>query len=213
MTRRAILLGVVLLVAATAGSAVIGATAAAQETGTETTTANGSAENSVVAQVDSTVVVTSYRYNASSETFFVTLRNDGDDDKSVTITEIINRDSKGSRKFGISVVEVEPDETVTAEVSASRVDGAAGVMVLTTEAIETGAGVYLQESKQTDHRLIRGEASGAHVRAGIAFSGVGTIVLVLLGAWQYVATANSEEVEPTLDPHITLFGRIWRWRR
>ncbi len=234
MTRRALLLGVVVLVAAVASTAATAAPTTGpdmhdrpnrpavdldevvQQDAQPNSSANGSdsGSSSVVAQVDSTVVVTSYRYNASSETFFVTLRNDEQaDEKSVTITEIIDRDAAGSRKFGISVVEVDGGETVTAEVSAARVDGAAGVMVLTNEAIETGAGVYLQESKQTDRRLIKGDPQGSHVRSGILASGFGSLMLVLMGAWQYVATSNSEEVEPSFDPHITLFGKIWRWKK
>jgi hypothetical protein len=213
VTRRVLVFALALFLAALAVTALVGPVGAQEST---TTAANETADDEardVVEQVDSNVVVTDYSYNATTKTFYVTLENRGDSDVDVTLTEIIDRDAEGARRFGITVVEVEDGETVRASVDAQRVDGAAGVMVLTPEAIETGSGVYLQESQQTDHRLIKGDPQGSHVRSGIAFTGGGTIILVILGAWQYVATANSEEVEPSFDPHITLFGKIWRWRR
>jgi hypothetical protein len=214
MSRRALLLGVVLLVAAVAGSAAVSSVAAQSET---TTAANATDDDNdsrqVVAQIDDNIVVTNYRYNASTETFYVTLQNRGDKDVSVTISETIDREKAGSQTVGIEVVEVGGGETVEASVDAQRVDGAAGVLILTDAAVENGNVEYLQESQETYHRLIKGDPNGGHVRSAAGFTGFGTLLWVLLGAWQYVATANSEEVEPSLNPNITLFGRIWRWRR
>lgn len=211
MTRATLLLAGLLAVLLAAPGAV-GPTVA-QDTTTAENATDGDETRDVVAQVDDSVVVTSYRYNASSETFYVTLENRGGSATDVTITEIINRDEAGDRRFGVEVVSVDGGETVEAAVSASRVDGAAGVMVLTSEAVETGSGVYLQESSQTDNRLIKGDPDGSHVRSAAASTGLGTAVLMFLGAWQYVATRNRDVQEPNLDPSITLLGRFRRWRR
>lgn len=214
MTRRVLIFALALFFGAVAVTALVGPVGAQESTTTaaENETADDEARD-VVEQVDSNVVVTGYSYNATTETFYVTLENRGDSDVDVTLTEIIDREAEGARRFGITVVEVEDGETVRASVDAQRVDGAAGVMVLTPEAIETGSGVYLQERQTTDNRLIKGDPKGSHVRSSVIFTGWGTLFWILLGAWQYVATANSEEVEPSFDPHITLFGKIWRWRR
>lgn len=163
-------------------------------------------EDEVVARVDSSIIVTDYRYNASTETFYVTLHNEGEDDVDVTITEQVERSKAGATTFGITVVDVDEGETVTASLSARRFDGTAGVTILTPEAVEQKTAIMLQESNQKDGRLIKGDATGGDVRAGGFFAGVGAVVLVFLGAWQYVANENQGRQEANLDPDTGLLG-------
>lgn len=188
----------------------------AQVEGNATTTSTGSEASGgnntkqVAERIDEDVAVVSYRYNATSETFYVTLENDGEDDSTVTITESISREDAGERRFGIEVVDVEVGETVEVGVSAKRVEGAAAVMILTEKAIESGSGVYLQESKKTDTRLIKGDPTGGQVRSAALFSGFGVVLLTTLGSWQYVATKNSGSQEAALEPKTTLLGNFRR---
>lgn len=208
VSRALLALLLVALLAVPAGVGVV----AAQEDGATTATPTSSSsanESTVVERVDEDLYVESYRYNATSQTFYVTLVNDGDrDSNGVTLTESISREDAGERKFGIAVVDVDAGETVTTSLSAQRVDGAAAVMILSEKAIESGEGTYLQESRQTDNRLIKGGAEGSHVRAGGLFGFSGTLIFVVLGAWQYVASKNNDVVDAELEPETTLLGRF-----
>jgi len=188
----------------------------AQQNATPTTTStNGSdddqasEENStVVDQVDEDVRVVGYSYDAEAEQFSVELENTGDVTSSVTITEVIGKRQAGAGTFGIAVVEVRPGETVTAQVTASRVSGTAAVMVLTQKSILDGRGTYLQESQRTNTNLIPGGSSGSDVRAAYAGGVVVVALGMLLGGWQYLASSNQGVRPADVTPKTNILGRF-----
>jgi len=184
------------------------------ETGGETASENSSESDdnasSVVAQVDRRIRVIDYRYNASRETFYVTLENIGDRDSELTITEVIGREEAGAGSFGIKRQEIRAGETVEIQVSAKRYSGAAAVMVTTALSIERGTGTYLQEDDRERYRAIKGEPSGAHVRSGALFGGIGSIIVMILGAWQYVAGKHDDEKNVDLSEDDGFSGILGR---
>lgn len=177
-----------------------------------TETANGS--DAPVAIVDENLHVVSYSYNSSAEMFHVTFQNvDDREDSKVTVTEVVDRDEKGTSKFGIVQDEIEAGERKTIHVSASRVDGSAGVMVTSVKSVEKGEGTLIQESDDENIQLIKGGASGAHVRSAATFTFGGAVLFIVLGAWQFVAARNRDVQDADLDPGLTLLGQFRRLRR
>lgn len=207
MTPRSLLVGLLVVLALVPSGVGVVAAQEGEPTATATPTPAAN-ESTVAARVDEDVYVEEFWYNASAQEFHLVLVNDGERDSTVTITESISRKDAGERRFGIEVVDVDVGATVSTSVSAKRVKGAAAVMVLTEKAIDSGTGLYLQESDTTDTRLIKGGADGAHVRAG-GLGGVGAAVTItVLGAWQYVASRNDDVVDAELEPDTTFFGRF-----
>lgn len=207
MTPRSLLVGLLVVLALVPSGVGVVAAQEGEQTATATPTPAAN-ESTVAARVDEDVYVEEFWYNASAQEFHLVLVNDGDRDSTVTITESISRKDAGERRFGIEVVDVDVGATVSTSVSAKRVKGAAAVMVLTEKAIDSGTGLYLQESDTTDTRLIKGGAEGSHVRAG-GLGGVGAAVTItVLGAWQYVASRNDDVVDAELEPDTTFLGRF-----
>lgn len=150
----------------------------------------------VVVQVDSRLDVVGKRYDADNQTMFVTLRNSderrGGQTSTVTLTELIDRDAHGATaRFGIRSVDVEPGETVRVGVFARRVDGRAGVMVVTAESVENGEGRLVQEPPSSAS-ILRGPSTWTDVRASGFFALLGSILVVVLAAWHVVASRHEE---------------------
>lgn len=169
---------------------------------------SGDGNATILATVDSRLVVLSQSYDAEREIMSVTLRNDGDRDSDVTVSEVISRSRAGSGTFGITQTVVEPGETLTVEVSASRVRGAAAVMVLTRESVEDGSGTYLQERPKASGGLLSGDASGGDVRAAVIMTGTGTLVWAVVGAWALVARRNRDVIEVGVSSGSWLRSKI-----
>lgn len=194
MNRRYALLAALLVLLVGVGS-LVGPVAGQQSTTTGNET---SAETKdVVRQVDSSIRVTSYSYSEEREVFRVQLENTGAEDVQVTITEVLTeKRAKGSGTFGIRVVEVDPDETITVEVEVKK-EGLDAVMILTPESVEKGAGTFLSVDDNERKSIFRGEASWNDVRIG-SFVGIGgTGLLVVVAAWHKVAQKSTdvEDVE------------------
>ena len=174
---------------------------------------NSSEETEVVAQVDDAIAITGYEYDQENETMLVTLRNTGDAPRSVTVTEIVSsEDASGARsslRFGIGIFEIDPsagETTVRVDVRA-RGD-MAGVTVTTQASARAGHGEALMVDLNPGGSLISGPPTAAQVRAGAIAGGVGSIVIVVLGAWQYVATKNEDVKDADLSPRLSLLGRF-----
>lgn len=202
---------VVLLVGSTASVAVadLGADrplAQDDENATETTTANESAESApsgaqndssgeVVREVDSTVRVTGYGYNASSETFRLEFENTGDRSKRVTITEALTGDSAGEGRFGVEVVTVRPGRTLTVHVALHTGSETPGVMIVTDESVEQGHGTYLTVEDEDDGGLFDGVPTWWDVWAGIGASIGFMAVVSVVGVWRVVARESNDVAE------------------
>ncbi|WP_336331133.1 hypothetical protein [Haloarcula sp. CGMCC 1.2071] len=152
---------------------------------------------SVVARVDSRLRVTSYSYNSTAEVMTVSLRNTGDRRSEVTITEVVSTDTKGSSTFGIQRADIRRGGEVEVEVSASRVEGRAGVMVTTAESVEDGKGSLLVERR--DRSIFNGGADWSDVRSGVLSAIIGSLLVTVLGVWYYVAQRHEEVAEVDLD--------------
>lgn len=163
-----------------------------------------------VAIVDPNLQVVGFRYNASNEMFSIRFRNiDDRNDSTVTVTEVIDRDTKGSSKFGIVQTTIDAGETRWVHVSAGRVDGSAGVMITTIASVAAGEGTLIQESDdEKSAQLIKGGATGADVRAAGLSTGAATCLFILLGAWQFVAWKNGDVKPADMTPKLTIFGRF-----
>lgn len=193
----------VLLVVSLALSSVGGVAAAqagnapAASTSTPANASAGSSSTSstIVAEVDSQIRVTDYGYNASAGVFSVRFENVGSSYSEVTVTEAISRGS-GSRSFGIEQVRIQAGETVTVEVSARRVEGAAGVMITTQESIDNGEGTYLEE--QTGGAWF-GSASWPKVQMSALSAGGSIVVAAIIAAWYVVANRFEDVEEVDLD--------------
>lgn len=186
--------------------AVITATAApavAQETTANTTAVEGGSSGggdgtTVVAQVDSDVRVLDYSYSESSEVMSVEIENTGPTATSVTLTEAISADQSGAGTFGIEVVSVDDGETVTVEVSVADEGGTAGVMITTDESIEQGTGTYLQVDTGGGS-ILQGSASWSDVRAGVFFTLVFCLSVVVIAGWHVVASRHETVQEVDVD--------------
>jgi hypothetical protein len=113
----------------------------------ETTEATGGEQDSeqtrvdpesVVAQVDSDLVVLSY--GVESGTMSITLRNRGESAKRVTVSEVV----EGSTgRFAISRYTLPGESTTTVELDLRRPQQSAGVTLITAESMRSGHGTYL----------------------------------------------------------------------
>lgn len=152
-------------------------------------------ENTVVAEVDSQIRVTSYSYDDANETMSITFENRGDSRSLITITEAISADQSGAGSFGIERVRIGGGSTVTAKIDVSRnpESGAAGVMITTTDSVENGKGVYLQDVEEPEGAsLIEGSSSWGFVWFGAIVALLVVGLIILLSAWQYVATVQDD---------------------
>lgn len=179
---------------------------------TSTPTSSSGSDREVVADVDSRISILSYSYDRGNETMSIELQNRGESSADVTITEIVTpenaKGSKTSMTFGIQIVEVGAGETVTARVDVRDRGDAAGVTVTTSESVETGSGEALIVDLDSSTSILKGPATPGQVRAGALSGGLGTLVLVVLGAWQYVAIRNEDVQEAKLEPKLSVFGRF-----
>jgi len=163
--------------------------------------ANGTAsptpseETTVVERVDDRLRVVGFEFveggPGEQSVFRISLSNDGDRASSVTVTEAISRRSANSGKFGIEIIEVDPGETLTVELTAWT-DRPLGVLVTTRQSAREGHGTFLERPGLGDGRLIGGEPTGADVRSSGLFGIVGTLGIVGLGAWRRVSREHDD---------------------
>ena len=171
-------------------------------------------DNEVIADVDDSMSIVSYEYQRDNETMIVELRNDGGEDRDVTITEIVSsedaRGTKTSLTFGIAIVEVEEGETLTARVDVRDRGDMAGVTVTTQESAQAGSGeaLLVDLDDAGGGGLIQGPATAAQVRAGALAGGGSAMILMFLGAWQFIATKNEAVKDADLSPSLSLLGRF-----
>jgi len=169
-------------------------TDAGSTTSTSTATANATDTSGIIANVDGRVYVVEKRYNATTETFWVRIRNTGPTEATVTVTEAIDpsESKQSSRSFGIIRLTVDSEERTWLRVDARRVGRYAGVTVTTTRGIAKGEGAFIREDRGDDGGLLDGEATGGQVRS----AGLGTlafsVVMVVLGAWHWLAKSSND---------------------
>lgn len=157
-------------------------------------------ETTVVAQVDDRVRITSYQYDERNATMSVTLQHtDPSGERAyATLTEAVEAKEDGSTgSFGIAQVRIDPGETITAELSASRnSDGAAIVLVATQRSVNQGRGAFVSDVERPSLGLFEGAATWDLVRLGTIGGTLGVILVAILGAWHLVADSRDRaEVE------------------
>lgn len=154
----------------------------------------------VVAQVDDRVRVTSYSYDDEAEVMSVTLEHTDPRGSRAwaTLTESVEAQEGGTTgSFGIAQVYINPGETVTAKVDASRnSDGAAIVLVATQRSVNQGRGAFVSDVERPSLGLFEGAATWDLVRLGTIGGTLGVILVAILGAWHLVADSRDRaEVE------------------
>jgi hypothetical protein len=170
-------------------SADSGSTSTSTETANATDTASG-----IIANVDGRVYVVGKRYNATTETFWVRAKNTGPTEATLTMTEAIDpsESKQSSRSFGIIRLTIDSGERTWVRVDARRVGRYAAVTVVTTRSIAQGNGAFIREDRDDDGGLLDGEATGGQVRS----AGLGTlafsVVMVVLGAWHWLAKSSND---------------------
>lgn len=100
--------------------------------------ANASDPNSVYAEVDSNIRIMSWEFDEETETFEITLSNDGRDRSRVSIMEIIDLDDGSDGPLGMREISMRPGEEAVVEVSATLDSNTAGIIVMTDESIDNG---------------------------------------------------------------------------
>jgi archaellum component FlaG (FlaF/FlaG flagellin family) len=197
-TSRSLLVAALLVALAVAAVGAATSTAAAQSANNSTTTstASPSTDSSVIANVDGRVHIVGKRFNATSQTFWVRIKNTGEIGATVTITEAIDpsESEQSARSFGITRLTVDAGERTWVATDARRVGRYAAVTVVTERSISQGRGSFIREDRDDDGGLLDGQATGGQVRA----AGLGTLavslVMVILGAWHWLAK-SSDDVE------------------
>lgn len=185
MKRRAVIFLLVAIVIATFAAPV-----AAQENAT--TEAAPEEEESIV-YVDDEVKVLDYSYDEDREMFAVSLENEGEATRQVTITEVIQARDEASGSMGVQMISLSPGER-TVEVPVKKTDGSAAVMIVTQQSLERGEGTFLRVGDDLPS-IFSGEATWGYVRIGGLGGAGGTIVLALLLGWHRVAdSTDSVEV-------------------
>lgn len=208
MTRQratAVALGAVLV--AVALLPVIGPVGAATAQQANETAESDDGPTEIEAQVDSRLVVQSYHYNAQNATFYVTLHNRGEQISEPTITERVEPGTGSTTKrFAIERPRLRPGETVEISLDVNPDGSTEGVLIVTPESVDQGKGTYLEQ--RTGWSLFSGTGSWSDVRAGVIATLATSLLVVLIGAWQYVATKNEDVEEANVDSSKpTLFGR------
>lgn len=194
--RRAVRLGIVLLVIGALGLIVFGSLAVGVDAQTEANAtapseATSDAPEGVVAQVDENLRINDYYLYEENSTFVVVLENVGDRQSRVTVTEMIQADSSAGT-FGIQELRVSEGETIAVQVDVTIVRTGAGVMVTTQRSIAEGSGEFVRVDSSPD--FFDRAAAWMDVRAGIA-AALGSIPIVALGVWQAVARRRID-IEP-----------------
>lgn len=207
MNRRAIAVTVAVLLLATAVAPIaLGATVSAQEGGETSSSENATqtpesssdgaegGETTVVRDVDDSIRVTAYRYDEANQTMLVTLQNRGDVRSTVTLTEAIEAGGDGgSSTFGIERVRVGGGERVQVAVDVRRnSNGEAGVMITTQQSIQQGQGTVLWDVDRSGVSLLDGEPAWGTVWFGIVAGLVLVGLIMILAAWQFVATKHDD---------------------
>jgi len=99
---------------------------------------NASDPSTVYAEVDEDIRVLSWSFDEETETFEITLENDGSDRTRVSIMEIIDLDDGSDGPLGMREVTMRPGEEAVVEVGATLDSRSAGVIVMTEDSIESG---------------------------------------------------------------------------
>ena len=154
---------------------------------------NSSSE--VVAEVDDQLRVSSYRYNASSETFVVSLENHGEEESSVTITEWMSEDASATGRFGIELVTVPAGETITAKIDLRTGRDPPAVMLVTSRSAEKGHGTFLEADETESGGLFSGVPTWTDVWVGVGVAILFMAVVVVLGVWYVVARESNDVAE------------------
>lgn len=153
--------------------------------------------SSIVSEVDEQVRVSSYTYNEEAAEFSITFDHIGETSSTLTITEVIDQRAAGSGSFGVEVVTIQPGETAEVTVSAEKVRGTAGVMIVSERSLERGEGTYLQEGGWGP--ILGGDATWTDVRAGIVFATLVSILAFIVAAWYVVAERHERISEVDLN--------------
>ncbi len=153
----------------------------------------------IEAQIDREGIVTvvSKRYNASSQTFYLTVRNDGREDATLHLSEVVESDpssSGGSDTFALDNFEIESGETVTVSLRLFGSSSPPGVMVTTDRSLEQGRGEVLWAETDSGGGLLEGRATWADVWVGVGFSILVSAVVVVFGVW-YVVARESNDIQ------------------
>lgn len=145
---------------------------------------------SVLAQIDEDVRVTSARYDATNETFFVTVVNKGDRRARLRMTEMVDVTQDRQEPIGIRKLSMRGGEEVVVEIDARMTSGSAGIMVYTEQSVEQGRAEPIQY--HSGWSLVDGPATWSDVTVGVAVALAMGVVGLLLGVWEIVARKNRD---------------------
>jgi len=181
-----------------AGSLVVlaGAPVSAQDDPNETD--NESDVAGVVAQLDDDLRVVEYEYSDERERMTIEIEHVGESDRraQVTATELVAEREGDSGTFGVDSARIAPDETIELRLSVERVNGVAGVLLISDESIEEGTGVFVRDGEEPTS-IFEGAPTWQDVRVGAGVGILATVLGFLLVSWQVVSKQETgyQEVE------------------
>lgn len=212
-SRKARVLAVGAALAVVVSVLVVGVGAAVAQEGadnsTESPTPQGEsneseADTEVVTELngDPDIRILSYHYNESTSEFVIEFENTRPrGEKSVTVTEAVSRSSKdgGASAFGIRVVSVPAEDTLTLRMKLRGASDDPGVMITTADSVDAGQGTQLWAEKPASGNggLIHGSASWTDVQLTALTVGVIVLLAIILAVWQKVSEEahGAEEVD------------------
>ncbi|MFC7057237.1 hypothetical protein [Halovenus salina] len=165
------------LVLCVCATVALAAGASAQETGNETTT-----DQEITEQLGD-LVVHSYAYEDTDDgpgRFTIDMTWTGRAPEQVTLTEMLELDSGGSTEISFQQQRLVPDQrteiTMNAEV---RSGGTAAILVSTSESVERGEAVVLQDGDPTERPSIKFRNVVVAIGLSSALTGAGAFIVVL----------------------------------
>lgn len=183
----------ILLVFGVAGGLLFAGIVATGSAAAQSDPANSS---SVYADVDEDIRITSWEYSEETESFEITLDNDGTSRTRVSLMEIIDLDGDREGPLGMREVSLRPGEETSVEIGAQLDSGSAGIIVMTQQSLDNGQVQPVIYDEGTSLSILSGASTWGYVQIGAISGGIGTLLIGVLVAWDRRASRNdSSEVK------------------
>lgn len=179
------------------GGLAVAGVATADEVDADEPEENESDVTGVVAQLDDDLRVVDYSYSDSAERMTIEIEHTAESDRraQVTATELVSQRDGDSGTFGVDTARVSPGETIEMRLSVQRIDGTAGVLIISDQSIEEGTGVFVRDEDETAASTFDGTPTWNDVRSGVGFGITISLFVVLLAAWHVIREGERSDIE------------------